>query len=248
MLRTPFPERDSASARITPFGSINQGSDGNASLSVIEASKIIEKIRPVFSIFLGQYDTKKYSPDVYSRILKAFSHDRNVPRDVLRDALFWKYGHLGKDNIPGTQKRLIAEVQHEWSGLILRLSDQPEQAFRILNGAIGGKTRYITVAFLTHLLFPQIIPIIDQHNFRAVNSLMSAVRPGWQIRKTPSRYEDIITLDQFMLQVLVAWEAQFIHDCPTLRDLDKFLMMYGKALKLRLRSSIKETKVTPRLA
>ena len=36
------------------------------------------------------------------------------------------------------------------------MSQQPEQSFLALAGAFGGKTRFITVAFLTHLLHPRV--------------------------------------------------------------------------------------------
>ena len=62
------------------------------------------------------------------------------------------------------------------------------------------KTRFITLAFLLHLLFPRHVPIIDQHNFRAVNGLMSDIRADWPPpRKTqkPSQYSDIECIADF---------------------------------------------------
>jgi hypothetical protein len=35
----------------------------------------------------------------------------------------------------------------------------------------NGNKRYITVSFITHLIHHNEIPIIDQHNFRAMNFL-----------------------------------------------------------------------------
>ena len=62
----------------------------------------------------------------------------------------------------------------------------------------GGKTRFITVAFLVHLLHQTTVPTIDQHNFRAVNDLMTSVRPTWKARQRPSKYADILLVSSFM--------------------------------------------------
>jgi hypothetical protein len=75
------------------------------------------------------------------------------------------------------------------------------------------------------------VPIIDQHNFRAVNALMGEVRPGWHPRKKPIRYADLTLVATFMRVVLAAWRRHGHDPAPTVRDLDKFLMMYGKAIK-----------------
>src|SRR5947207_15984695 len=96
---------------------------------------------------------------------------------TLRDALLWKYGHLGKPAIPPAHERLISQLQRGWPAAVAALPNVPKHVFVALDRDFGGKTRFITVAFLLHLLYPSKVPIIDQHNFRAVNALMAEVRP-----------------------------------------------------------------------
>ena len=142
-------------------------------LSDAEARQVVELVKPVFSGFLAEYDVNKYPPDVYLRACKEFSQPSHVVSAItIRDALLWKWGHLGKPRIPATHTRLISEVTQKWPVLAGEMSQQPEQSFLALAGAFGGKTRFITVAFL--------------------------------------RWPESV---------------------PTASDLDKFLMMYGKALK-----------------
>ena len=199
--------------------------------------RIVEGVRPHFRAYCDQYDTGKYWPQTYTTVLEAFQQPRTVSADMLRQAILWKYGHLRKGRIPTAHEALIADLQARWPVLSRDLPATPDAAFARLYDAFGGATRYVTVAFLTHLLYPTTVPIIDQHNFRSANVLIHAVRPSWRIKRLPSRYEDIKIVDQFMRMVAAVWKQLSPADAPSLRDIDKFLMMYGKALKPRSRRS-----------
>jgi len=198
---------------------------------------IVEAVRSQFRAYCDQYDAGKYWPQTYATVLEAFQQPRTVSADTLRQAILWKYGHLRKRRIPTAHEALIADLQARWPVLSRDLPPTPDAAFAMLHEAFGGATRYITVAFLTHLLYPTTVPIIDQHNFRSANVLIHAVRPSWRIKRLPSRYEDIKVVDQFMRMVAAVWTQWSPADAPSLRDIDKFLMMYGKALKQRSRRS-----------
>ena len=108
---------------------------------------------------------------------------------------------------------------------------EPRASLADLAERFGGRNRFITVAFLLHLLYPSQVPIVDQHNFRAVNALMAGARHGWLSKKRPSRYSDIRLVGDFMTAVLDAWRRLTPDSVPCERELDKFLMMYGKAIK-----------------
>jgi len=191
----------------------------------------VQAIRPHLSHYADQYDTKKYLPAVYDRAREAFRRPSTVGPATLRKALLWKYGHLGKPAIPAGHERLISQVQLAWPAAMGILPDAPREAFAVLDRAFGGKARFITVAFLLHLIHQRTVPIIDQHNFRAVNVLMAGARPGWQSRRKPSRYADLTLVANFMDAVLAAWGRDVPDSAPSSRELDKFLMMYGKAMK-----------------
>ncbi len=62
---------------------------------------------------------------------------------------------------------------------------------------------------------------------------MARVRPGWRSRKWPSDYAHLMFLASFMKAVLAAWRQHTPDSAPNARDLDRFLMMYGKAIKVR---------------
>ena len=200
-------------------------------LTVEESRIIVRKIRPIFAKHVAQYDTGKYWPDVYDRVLAAF-RDPDLPSaQSLDEALRWKYGHLGKPRIPEAHRRLIAQIQRTWPRRAPELSRSPEAAFELLNATFGGAKRFVTMGFLLHLLFPARTPIIDQHNFRAVNALVRSVRPTWQGRATPSRYADIELVRDVIDAIVAAWSVEHPASTPSVRELDEFLMMYGKSLK-----------------
>jgi hypothetical protein len=198
-----------------------------------EAWQIAEAIRTRFAEYVAQYDTKKYWPVIYGRIRREFRQPERMAPGTLRDALLWKYGHLGKPAIPPAHELLVSQLQRGWPAAVTALPAAPDDAFVAIDRDFGGKTRFITVAFLLHLLHPRKVPIIDQHNFRAVNALLAGVRPAWKIRRRPSQYADILLVAAFMEAVLTAWRRRAPESVPSNRDLDKFLMMYGKAIKER---------------
>ena len=202
-----------------------------------EASRIWGRIAPIFPDYLSRYDTDKYPPEVYDRVREAFARPTTVTADTLREAILWKYGHSGKPAIPRAHEQLILQVQRGWPAAVAVLPNEPEQAFDALNRQFGGPTRFITTAFLLHLLHPRTIPIIDQHNFRAVNEYIAECREGWKAKKKPSAYADIVLVSQFMDAVLKEWKDEAPRAVPIDRDFDKFLMMYGKELKRRLKGA-----------
>src|SRR5690606_29638479 len=86
--------------------------------STSEAWRIVMAIQPAFDEYASRYDTSKYWPDVYERVAKAFRRPRAVTPEVIRDAFLWKFGHLGKQAIPGNHERLISEVQRGWPSTV----------------------------------------------------------------------------------------------------------------------------------
>jgi hypothetical protein len=204
----------------------------------VEAREIVKAIRPQFADYAGKYDTKKYWPIVYQRVRREFHHPTRITADTLRDALLWKYGHLGKTAIPPAHEQLIAQIQRDWRVVVTELPRRPEAAFLVLDQNFGGKTRFITIAFLLHLLYPRKVPIIDQHNFRAVNALMAGTRPAWHSKQKPSQFADIVLVAAFMKAIVAVWRRLDPISVPTERELDKFLMMYGKAIKARAKKRL----------
>jgi hypothetical protein len=199
-------------------------------LSSDEARRIARAIRPWLDEYADRYDQKKYWPKVYTSVRREFGEPAGASPDAIRDALRWKWGHLGKPAFPSAHARLIAQIQNGWSEAVAALPASTVGAFEELDARFGPK-RFITVAFLLHLLRPLSVPIVDQHNFRAVNSLIRQVRPSWQSKTMPTRYRDLETVAMFMAAVLKGWRQSMPASAPSSRRLDKFLMMYGKALK-----------------
>jgi len=138
---------------------------------------------------------------------------------------------VGKPGIPPAHERLISQIQRGWAATVAALPEDPAGAFLTLDRDFGGKTRFITVAFFLHLLHPDKVPIIDQHHFRAVNTLMVGVRPSWTSKRQPSKYDDLALVAACIETVLAAWLLRAPDSAPGVRDLDKFLMRYGKAIK-----------------
>ena len=190
-----------------------------------EAQQIARFIFSCFNQVSQQYDFKKYPKWVYDRCKLKFSALNPANQDI-HDALVWKYGDWGKSNFPATHRNLISEVQELWQEFTETGNHHsPHDTFQWWQSK-WPKTRYITIAFITHLIHHNsAIPIIDQHNFRAMNNLIAMVRKNHSYKKAPSFWQDISDLKDFMCALLPHLNNMNIS------ELDRFLMMWGKSVK-----------------
>lgn len=201
-------------------------------LKATDWQRITNEVKKTYTSHLELYNFKKYPALDYERFKDTFS--ALAEKVDLSAALLWKWGHWGKDDFPSKQKSLIGEIESLWPafrGWALSAGDQftPEATFQWWDKRLG-RLRYITSAYLTHLIHPLQVPIIDQHNFRAMNHL----RQIPSAKKKPSTWCDIVRLKHFLREASTRFQRPET-------EFDKYLMMYGRALKPRkVRSSRKE--------
>lgn len=188
-----------------------------------EFIRISDIIRPTINNVSAKYDHKKYPSSDYNRFKASFASLRKDNTDI-SDALIWKWGHWGKNNFPQSHKDLIGEIQELWPYFVeSKATYSSEQTFIWWSNKLIRSSRFITVSFITHLVHHnKLLPIIDQHNFRAMGSLISFVRPHIKFNKKPSQWGDIIDLKYFIASLL-----EIFHHLEY-NKFDKYLMMYGK--------------------
>jgi hypothetical protein len=193
------------------------------SITIIEANKIVARIEPIFQKVLDKYDFGKYPAANYDRFKTLFS-SLNPPVDEIANAMIWKWGHWGKPDFPQSHKNLIAEIQMMWPQFVESgYSDTSARTFEWWRNRLNRQTTYITVSYITHLIHhAEPLPIIDQHNFRAMNSLIHWLRPEIEPKKKPSNWADIQSLKHFMTMLQAAKPSH------SFSELDRFLMMYGR--------------------
>lgn len=185
-------------------------------------SAIAEKIQASFFAVVARYDSTKYPEGAYLESLKAFSVRENVKESDIRQALEWKFGHTGKRNYPDSHKKQISRIAHLWESASLTSATTPKALFDHIR---DEGERFVTAAFLTHLSFPDQVPIIDQHNFRAMNWFLSSETPGHNSKKRPSLFADLMQLQTFLTRLMAACDEI---RSPNFRELDKYLMVLGK--------------------
>jgi hypothetical protein len=209
-----------------------------AAWEVTAAARVVELIRPDFVNYVTRYSESKYPPSVHERLMDAFVAPQHVTDHDIRLAVLWKFGHLKKQQIPSRHEALILELQRRWPDLISQeiFTGSTEAVFDNLQREVGGPHRYITITFLLHLLRPNEVPIIDQHNFRAMNYFVNVVRQthaALPSKSRPTNYADLATLSDFVGSLLSCWRKIDPTTLPSEQMLDRFLMMFGKALKAR---------------
>jgi hypothetical protein len=190
--------------------------------------KEIESIAKTISEHFGEYTSKyemlKYPEEPYLKWKESFAEPKNVEHDEISKAFEWKYGHWGKSNYVPAHKVIIAKLQKHWPDFSEAGKLELDDIFAFWEERLEGHQSFITIAFLSHLISSKKVEIIDQHNFRAMNYLMSTVRPDWVWKRVPVNQEDITDFSAFLQSLLPAVkEAK-----GNKRELDKFLMMFGK--------------------
>lgn len=197
-------------------------------LTSTESQAIATPISALFSLHIGSFNGSKYPDAVYANLIRSFSLPGGVQGKDISDALRWKYGHWNKSNFPTTHSRLIARISLLWPKFVASVPGCFNSTFNSLRSVHG--VPYITAAFLTHLTHPAQVHIIDQHNFRAMNYFMKGVRPGWIGKAVPSNFADLENVAEFIAVVLPVLN-RLNPIARSARDLDKFLMAFGKSIK-----------------
>ena len=183
---------------------------------------IKNEIRNSFDIYSNKYDEVKYPPGYYQSLKEIFIiKNKNVDFKL---AMEWKYGHISKKNYPKSHKAIIARSNLKWMEFISIENELgPKETFHWWHKELG-KSAYITAAWITHLIHHKLgVPIIDQHNFRAMHLLKNkGTKSTPSFKRKPSKWHDIEQLIEFIEQIKI------IMPTKSLQEIDRFLMMYGK--------------------
>lgn len=200
-------------------------------LSDHDKQVIVDAIRLDFTTRVQRYDSHKYPEAAYEKLRITFRSPKSVVADDIKDALVWKYGHWHKSGYPKKHSVLIGKIQSEWPNFSASQITDARQIFDYWMDKLKGYQRFMTVAFLIHLLRSDQIPIIDQHNYRAMNHFLIRVRGNQRRRERPSRFDDMLELNEFIRSVQEHWRKCGYPSPPDERSIDKYLMVLGQELK-----------------
>lgn len=189
-------------------------------LSQQELGLIVDRISCVYDDVSDRYDDSKYPENAYKTMIDAFSK-RERKNTEIENAMKWKWGHWGKNNYPQHHRDLIALINKLWPSYVDEKCTTPCETFDYWRMKLEKPHRYISVAFITHLIHPDKIPIIDQHNYRAMLFLLKAAKRNPRSKKKPSNWQDIQDLGKFLSSLSKRLKKQE-------REVDKFLMIYGR--------------------
>ncbi len=171
-------------------------------LNSFEKQEIAKKIKDNFFEYYPKYQSSKYPEKPYTEWKEIFPNPKIVKPENIKQALEWKYGHWGKNNYVGSHKIIIGKVQENWNEFVETNSFEVETIFSFWRNKLIEHQNFITIAFLTHLICNSTVEIIDQHNFRAMNYLISTVRPSWNYKKNPSDINDIRNYSEFFINLV----------------------------------------------
>jgi len=190
-----------------------------------ELETIGNEIECHYATMVSRFDRDKYPDEPYNRMIDTFS-GKKLPNNEIENALKWKWGHWKKVNYPKAHKQLIKHIERIWPSYVAAGCTNPRATFDYWRKALEKRQRYITNAFITHLVHPDEAPIMDQHNYRAMNCLLSIAGRKIDQKRRPSNWIDIVNMKIF-LDALTAIMNK------NRRDLDRFLMMYGRHIAAR---------------
>jgi hypothetical protein len=189
--------------------------------------KQYSEIQKCFDVYVEKYDVRKYPVDIYKKAKLNFANLKPNKNEIA-DALHWKYGNIGKSNFPKSHKLIVKEVVDSWRHFqSSNATKSPRETFDWWKDrlASGKNRRFVTIAFITHLIHHRKnVPIIDQHNFRALNYLLNNSVLSSEAKRNPSNWEDVECL-----KGLISNMEKNLNKKKD--EIDKYLMMFGKELK-----------------
>jgi len=185
-----------------------------------EPTAVVGLISPIFDEVAARYSEEKYPTEPYAEFKRSFAANV-LDDDLIKRSLLWKYGKYNAGTFPERHRASISRVTAAWPAFVAsEARSRDSDTFNWWRTTLP-RTSYITAAYVTHLVHHVSVPIIDQHNFRAMNYLTASVRPGFAYRKKPSSWNDIVDLGEFISAI------RPLLGCSVER-LDRFLMMYGR--------------------
>lgn len=189
--------------------------------------KQLLEISKSFDCYVNLYDNKKYPKDIYKKTRVVFSSKKSNNTEIA-NALNWKYGNIGKADYPQSHKSIIKEVENSWKHFVSSNAiSYPKDTFEWWKSRLskGKSSRFVTIAFITHLIHHEKdVPIIDQHNYRAMNYFKNNSVLSPDAKKNPSNWDDIECLKGFISDISKSLNKKN-------NEVDKYLMMFGKELK-----------------
>lgn len=200
----------------------------------------VRAMRQDFASVVAQYDESKYPPAVLEGLRSLFSRPKLVQPEDISLALRWKFGHLAKANFPKSHRALAERIGQKWREQPILWSATPEETLSRWREA--GEDSYITICFLLHLVAPDLWPILDQHNFRAVQHLLRAAGVSVASKRAPSNSEDLRLVRDFSHGIRLVWRRATSMQAPSEGDIDRYLMMLGKSLKSPKDKSLGESR------
>ena len=188
--------------------------------------KIINELNSDGDRLLEKYD---YDIPEYNRLTKIFKKPTQVKDDDIKKALKWKYKIYFKTHWSTTEN-----IQKNWNHFTFFLSCGTPKMKDIYKYWEQKGCSCVTSTWFAHLTLhndKDIIPIIDQHNFRALNYYAEEydnqkINNCWAKKgEKPTSYDDLLNLKKLIIDLLEDKELKYEY-----RDLDIILMMYGKEL------------------
>jgi len=185
-----------------------------------DIDRILEIIRLPWGNFLnnGGYDSVKYPEKVYRRCLSPVKIDGKW----IHESLIWKYGkwrqYINGKNIPSNLEDIINKFI-ESQGVLISLKNQgnPGRCQETL-----GSFPHISSIFLCHLLFPDYWAVEDQHTVRFLHWIHLQIENYKIENSSPwNLSRELNELQSSLANKLYT----------TKRNLDKFMMTFGKRLK-----------------
>jgi hypothetical protein len=191
-----------------------------------QTSVISNKIGYFFDELISKYEGKKYNEAVYIKLATDFECLNDIQDSHIDIALAWKYGK-SLENLPKNPKHqaTLSKIKNNWGAFLDRRHNNGIAIFQYWIEILP--TSFITAAFIAHLCKPEEVPIVDQHNFRAVRYFLSEVNSSENISKNPKTWDEIVLVKKFI-------DTFASENSVPARELDKYLMMFGKHVAPRV--------------
>ncbi|MBD3195991.1 MAG: hypothetical protein GF317_13100, partial [Candidatus Lokiarchaeota archaeon] len=171
-------------------------------LNEIERRKIAEAINENLEAYCSNFDSLKYPEEPYIKWKKAFANPCVDNKNFLKEAFEWKYGHWGKDNYPESHKTIISKFCNNWEEFVEKNKFDMKDIFDYWEKVLKDHQNFVTIAFITHLIHSENIPLIDQNTFRSMNYILKKVKNNSFSENKPSCIDDLKEYTDFFNSIV----------------------------------------------
>ena len=194
------------------------------SLNEKEKRTVSALIQERISEHLNRFPFARYPIEPLEEWKRAFSEPKTVPIQTLRQAFRWPLGGWARNDLPTASSRTTIDIIKSWPEFAESVAFEPVQIFHFWEQKLPHwQSGFNAVAFLLHLMRPDVFENADAHRISAMRELMIAAGLPEDDHPHPLSFVAVEQYSQFFRLIV----PKLPYATESRNKLDRFLKAYG---------------------